>query len=220
MSPSSSDPSGRCFIVGAGPVDPDPPTPGPGDYVIAADGGYAATQRWGWVTDLVVGDFDSIEQPIGENLIVCPVAKDDTDLLVAFRAGWDRGYRQFHLLGASGGRFDHTLANLQTLAAIAGAGGQGFLFGSTTVVTALHQGRLSFAAGARGTISVFAHSDQASGVDESGLLYSLDDATLDNTYPRGVSNAFTGRPSQVSVRRGTLIVVFPRAVPLPTFDPW
>ena len=37
-------------------------------------------------------------------------------MMLAVKEGIARGYEDFVLLGATGGRFDHTLANLQTVA--------------------------------------------------------------------------------------------------------
>lgn len=68
---------------------------------------------------------------------------------------------------------------------------------------------LSFDAVESGTLSAFALTDEVTGVDEIGLEYPLDKATLVNTEPLGVSNEFTGRPATVAVVRGTLLVFFP-----------
>ena len=60
----------------------------------------------------------------------------------------------------------------------------------------------------KGDISVFSFDERAEGVFEKGLLYTLDDAVLENSVPTGVSNSFTGQESVVSVRKGTLIIYF------------
>ena len=66
-------------------------------------------------------------------------------------------------------------------------------------------------------ISVFAHSDEARGVDERGLAYELHDATMTNLQVNGLSNEFVdGLSSEVRVRKGLLTVVFDAAAPLPT----
>jgi thiamine pyrophosphokinase len=64
-----------------------------------------------------------------------------------------------------------------------------------------------FEAGLKGRISVFAHGDFARGVTLKGLKYPLTDAEVSSTFPIGVSNAFTGVKSEVSVQKGTLIVL-------------
>lgn len=203
-----------CYIFGAGTYYGPPPAPRVEDYVIAADGGYRYAQEAGLRVDLVVGDFDSLAQPPQhENVLRLPPEKDDTDMLAAIHAGLEQGLLVFHIYGGTGGRLDHTLANIQCIAALAARGARGYLHDQGTVITAISDGQLSFPAGGRGTVSVFSHSDISQGVSESGFAYSLSDATLTNRTPLGISNAFTDRPGRISVRSGTLVVIYPEDTP-------
>lgn len=131
-----------CFIFGAGEHFGPPPVPAPGDLVVAADGGFAYLEQYGLAPDLVVGDFDSLPKkpPSGVQTVVLPKEKDDTDMAAALREGWRWGYRVFHIYGGTGGRLDHTLANIQCVADLAQRGGTGFLFDRDTVITAIHNG--------------------------------------------------------------------------------
>ncbi len=212
-----------CYIFGAGEHYGPPPVPTSGDLVIAADGGLIYLEHHDLAPDLVVGDFDSLpKKPTsGVKTVVLPKEKDDTDMVAALREGKNRGYRMFHIYGGTGGRLDHTLANIQCIADLAQKGFQGYLFDRDTVITAIHNrdmvinndnDKITFPATARGTVSAFAHTELCAGVYERGLKYPLTDATLTNTYPLGVSNEFTGVNSEISVREGTLIVIYPRRI--------
>ncbi len=198
----------RCVVVGAGPVD-RLPAPLPGDLVIAADGGYSALSRAGIRPDVVIGDFDSLPaRPDHPGVVPLPREKDDTDMLAALRLGLARGYGEFHVYGGFGGRFDHTLANVQCLAFLARNGARGFLYGGGNVITCVQDGSMEFDAAHRGVLSVFSHSDVSKGVYLEGLKFPLADATLTSDFPLGCSNEFTGVASRVSVREGTLVVVW------------
>ena len=108
-----------CYIVGAGDFTPRGFAPVPGDLVLAADGGYRALYSLGYTPDLLLGDFDSLgDLPLPPDLPVLrfPARKDDTDTGLALRHGLDRGFRDFALYGCAGGRVDHLLANLQSMA--------------------------------------------------------------------------------------------------------
>ncbi|MFT3985472.1 MAG: thiamine diphosphokinase [Lachnospiraceae bacterium] len=201
-----------CILFGAGEAYGQPKAPSPGDFVIAADGGLTYALGCGITPDLVVGDFDSLKTPPdnGLNTIQLPREKDDTDMVAALYEGWQRGFRVFHIYGGTGGRLDHTLANMQCVAELASRGGRGYLFDKDTVITAIWNCIIRFSADARGTISVFSHSETAFGVNERGLKYSLVDATLYNIRPLGISNEFTGEPSSISVREGTLVIIYPQ----------
>ena len=218
-----------CIIFAAGdyydshddPGDPQRHIP-ENALVIAADGGLDHARAHGIEPDIVIGDFDSIigEPPNDATTIVLPAEKDDPDLLSALKVAWMRGAREFHVYGGLGGRIDHTVSNIQLMALLAQHGGIGYLHGDGTIVTAITDGKLSFAAheSVPGTmVSVFAHSDIAEDVNEPGLKYQLVHATLTNATVSGLSNEFLpGTPSSIDVADGTLIVTFPAAAPMPT----
>lgn len=178
-----------------------------GSLLIAADKGYLHLQKRGIEPALTVGDFDSLGfVPDTENIVRHRVRKDDTDMLLAVREGLHRGANKFILYGGLGGRPDHTFANLQTLAFLTEQGAKGLLFGGGTAITVLQNGTLCFPETASGTISVFSCGERAEGVTERGLSFPLEDALLTDTFPVGVSNAFTGQKSSVTVQNGRLFL--------------
>lgn len=207
MQKGISDMEHVCYIICAWHAENAVIRPQSGDLVIAADGGYAALPALGVRPDLVVGDFDSLGYvPEGVEVVRHPVMKDDTDTMLAVRLGLDRGYRQFVLVGAVGGRLDHTIANLQTLLFLAEHGAAGILYGEGTVVTAVRNETVTLTG--TGVLSVFCFGPPATGVYERGLLYGLDNATVTSAFPIGVSNEFTGVPASITVGSGTLLVLW------------
>lgn len=91
--------------------------PAENDFVITADAGFRYLEQAGILADLVIGDFDTLKEiSTGANVVRLSCEKDDTDILAAVREGIKAGYAEFHIYGGTGGRFDHTLANLQVLA--------------------------------------------------------------------------------------------------------
>lgn len=201
-----------CYIVGAGESGPLSFSPSEGDVVIAADAGYARLRQAGVRPDLIIGDFDSLGgAPAEDNVIVLPTVKDVTDTWAAVEQGLQRGCRRFALYGCTGGRFGHTMANLQTAAYLAGLGMECRIVGNTQTIAAISSGmELTFDEGKTGYISVFSHTDTCEGVTIRGLKYELEAATLTNRFPLGVSNEFTGRRASVSVTGGIALVVYDR----------
>ena len=197
------------YIVGAADFAPARFAPAEGDAVIAADAGILHLERLGVKPDLVLGDFDSLGRvPELPDVEVSPVRKDDTDSMLAARRALDIGGERLMFFGCLGGkRLDHTLANIQALAWCAGRGAEAYLVGEGCCLAALPGGRsLSFDERYRGDFSVFCLGEDAEGVTERGLSYSLEDSALTARFPLGVSNSFTGEAAYVSVRRGTLII--------------
>lgn len=202
---------GICYVVGAGESYGLDFHPDAEDFVIAADAGLCHLEKQGIKADLVIGDFDTLKYiPEHPNAIVLSAEKDDTDTLAAIREGIRAGYASFHIYCGTGGRIDHTLANLQTLAFLSENDMQGFLFDNGSVITSITNSRLCFSKIPCGFISVFSCSAKAEGVTLCGLKYELENATLTNTFPIGVSNEFIGRESSISVKDGTLLIVFPK----------
>ena len=202
--------SGLCYVVGAMPLSWSLcPRKGAGDFLIAADKGYEALEAYGAPPDLVVGDFDSLgRRPNPPNVIQLPVMKDDTDMVYALREGLERGYRRFVLLGGVGGRLEHTLANLQSLAWLTTQGARGVLAGEGTVATALHNESMTFPQGLQGFLSVFCSSGVAKGVRLENLKYELNDHTMSADFPLGVSNEFVDAPAKITVGDGTLLALW------------
>jgi len=197
-----------CHIVGAGEMGGARIDYREGDFLIAADGGYSEVIAQGLKPDLAVGDFDSLGAvPENENVVQHPVMKDDTDMMLAVKLGFEKGFTRFFIYGALGGRLDHTLANIQTIMYIANRGGQGWIIGDCCL-TAIHNGEALFNETARGVVSVFCLGSPAAGVSIKGLLYPLEDHTMLSDIALGVSNEFTGSSSCISVKNGTLVIHF------------
>lgn len=200
---------GTAYIIGAGNFCTIGFKPGPGDIIIAADGGFDRLNRAGIRPHLLIGDMDSIQTvPPGIARLRFPAHKDDTDLALAIKAARRLGYERFKLYGALGGRLDHTLANLQLLADLAQTGCQARVIDQDVIIYAVHEGTLTLPPiETDRTISVFSWTNQTQGVTLKGLAYSLFNATLANTKPLGVSNAARGKPINISVKSGTLMVM-------------
>ena len=201
---------GKCLIFCAGgfaglyePIAAD-------DFIIAADGGLVHTEALGLTPNMILGDFDSLGYvPAGSK--VFPVEKDDTDAMLAVKKGLELGYTDFLLYGSlDGPRLDHTVANFQTLQYFADHGATGTLVGKTQLVTLVQNNKITLPARNAGTVSVFCMGKDALGVTIKGLKYALENGTLTAGFPLGVSNHFIGQPAEISVKDGSLLVIYDR----------
>ena len=211
--------NGSCIIIGAGdltvgsiPYDPEK------DYVIAADGGLMYCQVLELEPDLIIGDFDSLDEEIGEAVKVIrencpekvttlPSEKDDTDLLAAVKRGLELGYRRFRLYGANGGRLEHTIANIQTLKFLKEHDAVGYIMDGNGMILLAQNETVSFRDTMEGYVNVFSMNEKAHGVSIRGLKYELDHATLTNAMPLGISNEFIGVQSDITVEDGILLII-------------
>lgn len=200
---------GICYVVGAGDcpkLDIDKKTD---DYVIAADAGCSYCQENNVIPDVIIGDFDSLgAAPQGENVIKLNPVKDVTDMHAAVEIGIEKGFRKFVLYGATGGRLDHTLANLQLIASLSQKGYKAEIVDGSRITTAVTDGRISFDSGYKGYISVFSHTDVCEDVTIKGLEYNLENSRISNSFALGVSNEFIGKDSEISIGKGTAIIIY------------
>lgn len=200
-----------CYIVGAGEDCGLDFTLEPEDILIAADGGYRKVKDAGLRPHMVIGDFDSLGQaPEEKQVITLPAIKDVTDTWAAIDWAQKRGYTVFHLYGCTGGRVEHTLANIQTAADLAEKGMECLIFDKNQVITAISEKTVVFQPEMKGYLSVFSYSDVCEDVTLKGLKYELENATLTNRFPLGVSNEFLGRQASVTVGSGIALLVYQR----------
>lgn len=179
------------------------------DFIIAADGGYDILTEMNVEADLLLGDFDSIEEmPKHKNIVKYPSQKDETDTFLAYKIGLERGYRNFIIYGGIGGRIDHTIANIRTLSDISQNKGRGFLIGNDVILTSIRNSKITFPESYKGYVSVFANGKDAEGVSISGLKYNVKDITLTHSLSLGVSNEFVGERAEISVKNGDLLIVW------------
>ncbi|MBR5712113.1 MAG: thiamine diphosphokinase [Lachnospiraceae bacterium] len=217
---------GKCLIFGAGERVPAERVSSieNGDLVIAADGGlsWIAEEFPSVLPNVILGDFDSLPEQEGvirafltkaklegahlPAVMKYPVEKDDTDTGIAVVEGLARGYREFVIYGGTGGRMDHTLANMSLLLHIALKGGHGFLVSPAMCATA-YSGKAVVRGVIGETFSVFATGEGAEGVSIRGAKYEVEDAALKESYALGVSNSFSSEETVVSAKKGTLLMV-------------
>ncbi|MEZ5383090.1 MAG: thiamine diphosphokinase [Microthrixaceae bacterium] len=218
-------------IVVAGGSGPSslPPLPPDVGLCVAADSGLELAVTLGLHVDVVLGDLDSVEGATleaarrrGVEVRRFPAAKDQTDLELALDAAARAGAQRIVVLGGGGGRLDHLLGAMASLAGVAREGidvvghlGDATLWlvgGGRRLVVDLDAGR---------TASLIALGGPAEGVSTGGLEWPLEVARLSPDEARGVSNRVSSRvaaepgrrPVVVEVRSGVVALIVP-GVPL------
>ena len=135
-----------------------------------------------------------------------PREKDETDLELALLHAASAGATAIDILGALGGRWDHTLANVALLALPELRGRRARLLADGQTLFLVRDAAV-LEGQAGDTVSLLPLTGEAHGVTTRGLRYPLDDATLSYERARGVSNVLLDPPGHVSLREGLLLVV-------------
>ncbi|MCY3925272.1 MAG: thiamine diphosphokinase [bacterium] len=177
--------------------------------VVAADSGADIALGLGLRVDVAVGDFDSVTPAgaaaAGEQRRF-PTDKDATDLALALAEARDRGAESLSVVGGSGGRLDHLLANVAVLAGDELASVRvDALMGSARLWVVRRRETIRGAVG--GHVTLLAHGGPATGVCTTGLRWALSGETLEPGSSRGVSNMFDAPEATVTLRCGVLLAI-------------
>ena len=187
----------------------------PPDYVIAADRGLDVLAEAGIRPDLVLGDFDSTV--LGPGLFagqgtaceVYPREKDFSDMESAFRAAIERGSTEMMVLGATGGRMDHFLANVMDLRIPLAAGIPACIVDEQNTIRLMDRPFVLRRQETRGKyVSLLPLSETVEHVSLRGFRYEAEDITLkQNCASYGISNEMAAETAEVNFREGILILV-------------
>lgn len=180
----------------------------PDDYVILCDSGLKHLAALQVKPSLIVGDFDSHENPhLDTEIIVLPCEKDDTDTVYAMKEAIKRGFDTFLLIGVVGGILDHTLGNISMLLYLDSHGCKGTIiddYSEMEIVSsapAYIEDRYVF-------FSLLNITGCAKGISIQNAKYPLDDGEITCEYQYGVSNeVIPGKTAIVSVREGKLLLI-------------
>ena len=202
----------RCVILGGGEISDYAAVSAllrADDYIICADSGYLHCKALSCIPDLLLGDFDSIGMDLPQHIarMDFPAEKNFTDGALAIQTAIDRGFRDLLLCGMLGGRLDHTLGSLQSLAACALQGIGACITDGRVHGRVVHNGTLVLQPLGHYYFSLLCLSEQAAGVTIRGAKYPLNEYTLNFYTPRAISNEFCGQPVTISVDKGTVLVL-------------
>jgi thiamine pyrophosphokinase len=183
------------------------------DAIIAADGGANWLAAHGRTPQQVIGDMDSVDPALlfrlesaGSEIDRYPAHKDETDAELALAAAAALRPGEITILGALGGRIDHTLGNLSLLS-------MGVLRGlSVRVYDGLStlwlvSGETEVRGVAGDLVSLIPWGGDACGIRTEGLAYPLHNETLRFGPSRGISNVLLGERARVSLSAGQLLIV-------------
>ncbi|MBE7025636.1 MAG: thiamine diphosphokinase [Ruminococcaceae bacterium] len=186
-------------------------TPLSGDYVICADRGYIHAMRLGITPDVILGDFDSLETalPSDGEIYTYPAEKDETDLQLAVSHALKHGYRRVLVIGATGGRADHFLANVYLMHWAKERGCEMVIEDSDTRIYLLEDS-LSLPRRKNVYLSLLPFSGDAV-VSLSGVKYPLDETTITLGSTLGISNEIIADEATVRIHRGRVLLLECRA---------
>lgn len=161
------------------------------------------------------GDFDSVSEEelewmrsFGLDFDIHPCEKDKTDLEIALDWALQQRPEEIKLFGATGGRLDHALANIQLLSRGLDEG--------IPIVLIDHQNKIEMAS--PGTyrldkeaeyryVSFLAFSKEVIGIHLQGFKYPLENQTITWGSTLCISNEITKKYGTFSFSTGILLII-------------
>lgn len=178
------------------------------DYFIYCDSGLRHMEKLGVAPNLIVGDFDSHENPnINIETIVLPCEKDDTDTFFAAKEAVKRGFDEFILIGTVGGRLDHTLGNVSVLLYLFSLGKKAEMiddFSEMQIVSS----ETVFVDSSYSYFSLLNITGEAEGITEKNAKFPLENAKITCEYQYGISNeVLPGETAEITVEKGKALLI-------------
>ena len=179
------------------------------DYFVCCDSGLKHRDGLNIQPDLVIGDFDSSENPdLPVETIVLPCEKDDTDTMAAVREMEKRGFEDFLLIGVFGNRLDHTLGNLYILLWLRNRGKNVLAVDDFSEMEIVMPGTAALIKPVHPFFSLLFIAGPAQGVTIKNAKYILKNADIEPEYQYCVSNEpLPGKTAEVSLSRGVLLLI-------------
>ena len=185
------------------------------DSVIAADSGLHTAQKLNMHVDVVIGDFDSVDETAlaratseGSQIIRHSKDKNFSDLEAAITYAADHGATKIVIVTGGGGRLDHQLGviaamfNPKLIKINVEA-----LWEDTYIYALQGPANCEFETQIGDTLGLQSWGIFAELITTTGLRWPLTAETLSNFETRGISNQSTSEQVSVSLKAGQLLVI-------------
>ena len=182
------------------------------DKIISADGGARHLKRMNIIPDIAMGDFDSIDKDSMAFLerhkvpmIKHSMDKDATDTELAVQWAMENKATSITLLGVTGTRIDHTLANIFLLKQIARAKIPcKILDDNNEIYLVMDEIELKGEPG--NFLSVIPLGQEIRGITITGVDFPLENQNIPMGSSLGISNRFSCTKACIAIKRGMAIV--------------
>lgn len=187
------------------------------DCIIGVDKGLEFCYRNHVIPDWILGDFDSISKEVIDwyrEQQEIPIRqykpeKDDTDTRLGMELALKLGSDKIFLLGATGGRLDHYMGNLQSLLITARKEKEGWILDEQNAISVRRAGKICIHKEEQfgKYVSFFSMGDEVTGLSLTGFQYPLDGYTLKNSDGIAVSNQLLDDCGIIEFETGYLMMV-------------
>lgn len=184
------------------------------DYIICSDGGANHAYKMDIIPDYIIGDLDSIEDNILKyykskhvQFEKFPAKKDETDTELSILLAKKLNGKKIDLIGALGGRIDHTIANINLLYYIKNKGITPKIISEREEIYIAIDEEIIIYGNIGDTISIIPIKGDAKGITLENLEYTLDNYNVEFSKPLGVSNVMKKNSCNIKINEGSILII-------------
>lgn len=182
------------------------------DFIICADGGTDHIMKTSKSPNLILGDLDSISKEgldyiKAKNIQIekFPSAKDKTDTALAVDYLAQNGFSEIILMGVTGTRQDHTMANIFLLNDLHAKGIKAKIIDDNNIIYLLEDYlELEYAEGT--FVSIIPISEEGIIVTLKGFLYMLQGKDIKFGSTQCLSNKVVERKGSIKIHKGKALI--------------
>lgn len=177
------------------------------DFFVFCDSGLKHLEPLQVKPNLIVGDFDSHDNPhLDVETIVLPCEKDDTDTVFAVKEALKRGYEEFLLIGVIGARLDHTLGNVSILLYLDALGKNGKIIDDYSEMEIVSK-EPAYIEDSYAFFSLLNITGTAKDITIENAKYPLNNAEITCEFQYGISNeVLSGKIAKITIGEGRLLL--------------
>lgn len=183
------------------------------DCIICADGGAVSVDKADIVPDIIIGDLDSIKSSILNKFITLnvefkryPEKKDFTDMELCLDYALSICASEVTIMGGTGSRLDHTLANIFLLYFLLEKNIKGKIIDDNNEVYIIND-VIELKQDEKEYVSIIPISNIVYGISTNGFEYETNKLNLKFGSARGVSNKLKKYTGKIQIDNGLCLII-------------
>lgn len=183
------------------------------DKIIAVDGGLIFADKMNIIPDYIIGDFDTVQSSLLDKyntqskIIKYNPIKDNTDSEIAINYACDINSTEIVIIGATGKRMDHTLANIEILVTPLRKGIETYIIDEYNKIYLIDNLKIISKNEQYGKYVSLIPLTKVEGLTLKGFKYPLDNYTYDIGISIGISNELEAENGIIKLIDGILIAI-------------
>ncbi len=185
------------------------------ETIVAADKGLEALNKINVMPNYIIGDFDSVNKTTlnqyeNKNIEITYLKpeKDFTDTHMAIKLAIEKRAKHITIIGATGTRMDHTLANIHALNETLQNNVPTEIINENNIIMLINKKAKLIKNTNYKYVSIIPLTTKITGVTLKGFKYNIENATINLGESIGVSNEQIEQEALIEIKEGIAILIY------------